>query len=78
MVTPMAGVYGWLWFGQCSVVSFVFKKLFVYLFMVKLYIFSYEDALHWNILSPFMKISEFLLTLHATIAKFWEDSKNQD
>ena len=45
------GVYGWLWFGQCSVVSFVIKKL-VHLFMVKLYIFSYTDVLNLNIFSP--------------------------
>ena len=41
-------------FSQWSVVSFVIKKLFVYLFMVKQYIFSYTHVLHANIFSPFM------------------------
>ena len=41
-------------FNQWSVVIFVIKKLYVYLFMVKQYIFSYIRVFHANIFSPFM------------------------
>ena len=41
-------------FNQWLVVSFVNKKLYVYLSMVKLYIFSNTRVFHASIFSPFM------------------------
>ena len=41
-------------FNQWSVASFLIKQLYVYIFMMKLYIFSYTHVLHANIFSPFM------------------------
>ena len=43
-------------FNQWPVVSFVIKKLYVKLFMVKQYIFSYTHVLHANIFSPFITL----------------------
>ena len=49
---PMSRIdYG---FNQWLVVSFVKKKLYVYLSMVKLYTFSKTRVLHASIFSPFM------------------------
>ena len=61
-------------FNQWSDVSLVIKKLYVHLFMVKLYIFSYTHVLHASIFSPFIiweKTTDFVVflnflsTLHA-------------
>ena len=41
-------------FNQWSVASFLIKKLYVYLYMLKLYVFSYTHVFHANIFSPFM------------------------
>ena len=63
-------------FDQWSVVSFVIKKFFVYLFMVKqciyLVIRMYFMQIYFHLLSSGNKFTEFfvfpnfLLTLHAT------------
>ena len=46
MVTPGLLFTVYYGFDQWLVVRFVIKKVFVYLFLVKLYIFSYTDVLH--------------------------------
>ena len=63
-------------FNQCSVVSFVIKKLYVYLFMVKqctyLFILMYFMQIYFQLLwsenkfTDFVVFLNFLLTLHAT------------
>ena len=63
-------------FNQCSVVSFVIKKLYVYLFMVKqctyLFILMYFMQIYFHLLwsenksTNFVVFLNFLLTLHAT------------
>ena len=62
-------------FNQCSVVSFVIKKLYVYLFMVKqctyLFILMYFMQIYFHLLwsenkfTDFVVFLNFLLTLHA-------------
>ena len=63
-------------FNQCSVVSFVIKKLYVYLFMVKqctyLFILMYFMQIYFHLLwsenkfTDFVVFLNFLLTLNAT------------
>ena len=75
-------------FDQCSVVSFVIKKLFFqFIYGERVYILSYTDVLHANIfnydlginLQIFFVFLNFLLTINTTLTirkeKFWEDSK---
>ena len=79
-------------FNQWSVVSFVVKKLYVYLFMVKqciylvilMYFMQLYSHLLWsgNKFADFVVFLNFLSTPHAAWiikkTKFWEDSKSQD
>ena len=76
-------------FDQWSVVSFVIKKLFVYLFMVKeciylaiqMYLMQIYFYLLWfgNKFTDFFVFSKFLLALHTrwnvNNVKFWENTK---
>ena len=57
-----AGVYGWLWFGQCSVVSFVTKKflctyflwnciyLVIQMYFIKIYFYLLWSGINLQIL----------------------------
>ena len=74
-------------FNQWSVVSFVIRKLYVYLFTVKqciyLFVLMYFMQIYFHLLWSGNKFTDFvnlLSTLHGTWiikkAKFWEDSKS--
>ena len=79
-------------FNQWSVVSFVIKKLYVYLFMVKqctyLFILMYFMQIYFHLLWSENKSTNFVIFLNFCWpytqrelyrkAKFWEDSKSQD
>ena len=63
-------------FDQCSVVSFVIKKLFFqFIYGERVYILSYTDVLHANIfnydlginLQIFFVFLNFLLTINTTL-----------
>ena len=76
-------------FNQWSDVSLVIKKLYVHLFMVKLYISSYTHVLHASTFSPFTiwekiyrfcRISDFFVDpIHSVnYQKMQKDSKSKD